>query len=460
MDKKLELSTSRYKVSFEEIVKGGPGGYESTYLTSEGEASPNELYNFLDRLDGTFLPSANRMLRTRNGDNLLTALSEGKSLGIASGFKPSGAFHFGHKLASSAVSFFQKNGVQVFMPVADLECMLDTKLSREQYMYFAADNLLDWGANGVNLDAAYVYLQSEEHRVANLAYFLARGLSIDLPIDIYGAQKMIEKFPFLFAGITQVGDICLPQHEDFGNYHSFMVSGQDQDGHMKMTSELVKRALESGIDFGGVQTLPSGLYIPHIRGIIGKASSSEPESTIYLGSGPDSDDLNERISKSLQKLDRASENPTLALQLQYAALDMVRYIEDFNMHSLVDFVELNERIPEQTKTSLGNLNESEALLAIDNYLIEKCNEHSQDNVALVRDVLPEALRNHQQRRQRVLDYALARADYKDPGAWAEDDRPIELEFWKVPSNAVVEEKKMAGPRWFHIVSSMRDKILA
>ena len=61
-------------------------------------------------------------------------------------------------------------------------------------MYWAADNLLDWEANGVNLDAAHVYFQSEEHRVCNLAYLLARGLSIDLPIDIYGFDKMIKDF--------------------------------------------------------------------------------------------------------------------------------------------------------------------------------------------------------------------------------------------------------------------------
>ena len=249
-----DIKTNRYEISYRETAKGGPGGYESVYLTSEADPANEELYSLIGRMDGRLLPAEQKVLRQRNVATLVQAIQEGKNSGIASGFKPSGAYHFGHKLASSTVAFFQKNGFQIFMPVADLECMLDRKISKEQYMYWAADNLLDWGANGVDLDATHAYLQSEEHRVSNLAYLLARGLSFDLAVDTYGIEKLCGnpnkegdkgEFPFLFAGITQVGDIILPQHYDFGNGHSFMVSGQDQDGHMKMTVELAKRALES-----------------------------------------------------------------------------------------------------------------------------------------------------------------------------------------------------------------------
>src|SRR3989344_1095059 len=301
------FQTQRYKILFEEISKGGPAGYESVYLHSEADPASEELYKQLDSLDGRLLACKNKSIRQRNGSQLVQVLKEGKPIGIASGFKPSRACHFGHKLTSSAVSFFQKNGVQIFMPVADIECDMDTKISKEDYLFWAADNLIDWGANGINLDAAHVYLQSEEDRVFNLAYLLARGLTFDLAVDIYGFEKLSgnhEKendkgeFPFLFAGITQVGDIILPQHKDFGNYHSFMVSGQDQDGHMKMTVELARRAFETGIELPGIQTIPSGFYIPHIRGIIGKASSSKPETTLYLGSGPFREDLEGRIKTS------------------------------------------------------------------------------------------------------------------------------------------------------------------
>lgn len=278
----MEFETGRYKITVNELQKGGPGGYESVYLTSEGYPTSPALHNVLGKFSGSLLPNDNNSIRQRDGENLVAALEEGRSVGIASGFKPSGAYHFGHKLISETVSFFQKNGVQIFVPVADIECAMDPKLTREQYQFWAADNLLDWGANGVDLDAAHVYLQSEEFRVNMLSYIVARSLEFKLAADIYGADKLINDFPFLFAGITQVGDILLPQHNDFGNYHSFMVSGQDQDGHMKMTTALTKATLDSGIDLLGVTTIPSGFYVPHIRGISGnKASSSKAESTIY-----------------------------------------------------------------------------------------------------------------------------------------------------------------------------------
>src|SRR3989338_2054737 len=333
----MELRTNRYKITVEEILEGGPSGYESVYLTSEGNPASDNLYKVLDNFKGKLLPASGRIIRQRNGEALVEALEAGKPVGIASGFKPSGAYHFGHKLTSAAVTFFQKNGTQIFVPVADIECDMDTRISREEYQYWAADNLLDWGANGVNLDAAHAYLQSEETRVNTLAYFAARSLKFDFAADIYGMQKLVKDFPFLFAGVTQVGDILLPQHKDFGNYHSFMVSGQDQDGHMKMTVALTKATLDSGIELQGVQTVPSGFYIQHIRGISGdKASSSKAAGTLYLGSGPEKEDLTERIKSTLRKVDCANTG-----DLEKCALDMVRYIDFFNSGSRVSFGELS-----------------------------------------------------------------------------------------------------------------------
>ena len=102
------FQTQRYKILFEEISKGGPAGYESVYLHSEADPASEELYKQLDSLDGRLLACENKSIRQRNGFQLVQALKEGKPLGIASGFKPSRACHFGHKLTSSAVSFFQK----------------------------------------------------------------------------------------------------------------------------------------------------------------------------------------------------------------------------------------------------------------------------------------------------------------------------------------------------------------
>jgi tryptophanyl-tRNA synthetase len=457
----MELNTNRYKISVEQLSEGGPGGYESTYLTSEGQPASDRLYAILDSFDGKLLPATNKVIRQRNGIALLTALEKGENIGIASGFKPSGAYHFGHKLASSAVSFFQKNGAQIFIPVADIECEMDTKISTEQYKYWAADNLLDWGANGVNLDAAHVYLQSEEHRVNKLAYFVARSLKFDFAADIYGMDKMVSDFPFLFAGITQVGDILLPQYNDFGNCHSFMVSGQDQDGHMKMTVTLVEESLKNNINLPGVKTVPSGFYIPHIRGISGnKASSSKAQGTLYLGSGPNHEDLGQRINSTLNKYDHADGE-----HLERCALDMIRYIDVFNQASKVDFSEIS-----RDKKYLDLINSSEcqgtrdeqkkSQSEIDKYLISICKNEGQDNISLVRELLPVALHEHQKKRREVLDYAIARAEAKKDRAWSLDGYTQNMpKFWNVPEKAIVDPNKRNPTEWYNLVANVADKLL-
>ena len=455
------FQTQRYKILFEEISKGGPAGYESVYLHSEADPASEELYKQLDSLDGRLLACENKSIRQRNGFQLVQALKEGKPLGIASGFKPSRACHFGHKLTSSAVSFFQKNGAKIFMPVADVEARL-AGISEDVYSYWGADNLLDWGAIGVNLDATHVYLQSEEFRGFSLFPYTVHECNFDLPFDIYGAEKITKNFPFIIAGIIQVSDIILPQHSDFGNYHSFMVSGQDQDGHMKMTTELTKRALNRGdIKKLGVQTVPSGFYIPHIRGTSGdKASSSKPEHTLYLGSGPLNQDIDGRIKLSLEKLDNALKDSRLKENVERCALDMVRYIDFFNQKNNLNFREELENISNSFKRKIEESDEKERPFLIDNYLIKKCEKIGQDNVELVRELLPIVLLEHQKKRNIVLNYAIQRANYRDPGAWSLDDnKPVQPTFWEVPEKAVVDESKRNPTQWFDIVAEMRDKII-
>ncbi len=458
----IRRKTDRYEINVEEIAKGGPGGFESTYLTSIGEPAKSELYDLLSSFSGMCPPLENRIIRQRNGKTLIDALSSKESIGIASGFKPSGPFHFGHKLVSSTAAYFQKNGAQIFIPVADIECDMDKKLPKEIYSFWAADNLVDWGANGVNLNAAHVYLQSEEFRVQNLAYRVARGLSFALAVDTYSIEKMLGdskkdgdegEFPFIFAGITQVGDIILPQHSDFGNYHSFMVSGPDQDGHMKMTVSLVEKAIRQEIEIPGLQTTPSGFYIPHVRGLTGnKASSSKPESTIYLGPRLEQEDLASRIKTSQAKFEKAYANPETKDAVERCSLDMVRYIEFFRKRSSVNFGELcQSKEYKELASDLEKYKDPlEAQKKIDNYLIEECRKRGQDNVQVIRDCLKDAISDHYERRKAVIEYASKLSGQKEAQA---------PDFWKVPEQAVVNPAKRTPTRWYDIVAGAKDKLV-
>jgi len=452
----VNIETERYSIDIKEKKKGGPAGYESTYLISEGDVAPESLYRVLENYQDRSLVVQNGAIRQRNGQVLIDSLEEDQQVGIASGFKPSGAYHFGHKLTSETVSFFQRNGAQVFVPVADIECSMDTKLTKEQYEFWAADNLLDWGANGVNLDAAHVYLQSEEFRVNALSYIIARGLSFSQAIDIYGAEKLNSNFPFLFAGITQVGDILLPQHEDFKNRHSFMVSGQDQDGHMRMTVALTDIMLRSNVDSLGVQTIPSGFYVPHIRGIGGeKASSSRQNTTLYLGPGPEIADLEDRIKRTKEKINSADKE-----NLERCALDMVRFLDCFNKESLVSFKEMccepqYRKLEESLELAKNREEQMSAQYDLDNYLIKRCKDKGQDNIDLVNQTISNAITEHQKKRSIILKYAKLRAEKKDSLIMGSIDFPS---FWKVPERAVVNPSKRTKTQWFDIIMRVGDKI--
>jgi len=48
----MRIETDRYQISIEETGEGGPGGYESVYLTSEGFPAAQELYDILEGFDG------------------------------------------------------------------------------------------------------------------------------------------------------------------------------------------------------------------------------------------------------------------------------------------------------------------------------------------------------------------------------------------------------------------------
>lgn len=262
----------------------GPVGKGSEVFDNVGEKITAETYNILDTKVDKELPIIrNRQFDScRNTDILVKALQNPDETGIVSGRKPSGPCHFGHALLVNTLATLQKSGASIYLPIADLEVMLDKKVSNKTHgKMLAADNLLDWGALGLNLDKTHVYLQSEEIRVMNFAYMASRDVLFEDGIDIYGVETMANEFNFVFAGLAQVGDILLPQHKDFGKKYSIMVSGADQDGHMTMTTTLSKMLASEGT----INNPPASLYVRTITSLSDKKeAASEPGVTLYLGS--------------------------------------------------------------------------------------------------------------------------------------------------------------------------------
>lgn len=447
------VNTRRYSTNFEETRKEvRPVGSEATAYDNIGEAIPTKLYDVLNSYKNVPPMVYNKQFDGgRNLDMLAEALKNPRSVGIASGRKPSGPCHFGHKLVTSTLGFFQQNGVEVFTPIADLEADLDPKIkNRGQHQFLAADNVLDWGATGLDLDAAHVYLQSEEMKVMNLAYEVARGLDFKTALDVYGRDTMVDGFNFFFAGMTQVGDIILPQHNAFGKQHSFMLSGCDQDGHMEMTMQLSKVAKERSVH---IKNIPSSLYVRTITNLEGKKeSASESLTSIYLGSARNVYLYGEKypVGKLLDRIDK---------------LSLEERIEDSNK-KIDSFAEKDKgKVLESIRRRESVFPEFERISTIRDF----------------KDAVTGVIKDHQKKRSQVYEYALLKTlrEYDNShdnlcreietitkGAttnlpdFDSDANPARPSFWLTrPEFFIPEEIKGVKTKWNHMIAGKADEIV-
>lgn len=394
-----------YDLRWEQISDQGPAGEAAS--TGEDKGYPLEPHHY-DSLETALDPVpdviGSRNARGEERDNMVLGLYS-YDTGAVSGFKPSGPAHFGHYQTARTLHDLQETGIEVYVPVADVEALNDG-YDQEHIDRTAADNLIDWGAAGLNLDQAHVYLQSEEERLEDGKEQMGDHLTLKDAMDAYGMDKISENPLFIPVGLNQVSDLVLPQHESFGKNHSFMVSGSDQAGHMQMTRNLIEAAVSEDDTY--IESVPGGLYCPEIKGLqvlddTSKASSSVPDTSIYIGPAGSQLDLDARIEDGLAKIDSA---------------------EDAG----------SDQLERSTRDHLWVLGE----------------DYTEDPIEKLRDVLPEFLENHQERRQAVAEYAQERAQGKDPS---------QPEFWPENPDAQVPEDERNETEWHNIVDAMDGEVV-
>jgi tryptophanyl-tRNA synthetase len=208
----------------------------------------------------------------------MKAADEKKPVAIMSGIKPSGEFHLGSKQTADEIIFFQKTfGAKVYYAIADLEANADNGISLEEGRKNAVSNVADLLALGLDAKNAYIYRQSRERRVMNSAYLLARRVTPAMMEAIYGEKPL----GIQMAILTQVGDILLPQHEDFGGpKHVLVPVGLDQDPHIRLSRDLAFK--EKLIE-------PSATYHKFIKNLKGeeKMSKRDPDAMVWLSEDPE-----------------------------------------------------------------------------------------------------------------------------------------------------------------------------
>jgi len=224
------------------------------------------------------LASRGLLFAHRDLDLWLKDASEGKPVAVMSGIKPSSEFHLGSKLTAEEMIFFQKRfGAKVFYAIADLEAYADNGLTLEQTHETAVSNLADLLALGLDEKNAHIYKQSQERRVMNMAYVFSKRATPAMLKALYGERN----YSLYFAALTQVGDILLPQHKDFGGPKRVIVPvGVDQDPHIRFARDIA---------FKEKLVLPGATYHRIMRSLKGesKMSKRDPSSTLSLSDTPE-----------------------------------------------------------------------------------------------------------------------------------------------------------------------------
>jgi len=171
----------------------------------------------------------------RDFERVLEAMKNGQEFAVMSGIKPTGEFHLGTLQTAREVIYFQQHGGTAFYCIADVEAYEDNHIPFERSQKYAVGNVADLLALGFDPDKGYIYRQSKETRVKDLAITFGRAATLATMKAIYGERHM----GLYLSALIQAGDILLPQLKEFGGPKPTVVPvGIDQDPHLRLTRDL------------------------------------------------------------------------------------------------------------------------------------------------------------------------------------------------------------------------------
>ena len=222
----------------------------------------------------------------RDYGRIVKAMREKTGFAVVTGMMPSGKMHIGHKMIVDQLIWYQKQGADIYIPIADMESYSARNIEFDESRELAiTEYLTNYIALGLdfNKENINVYLQSENKLVQNLAYMLGRKVNLNEMEAIYGFSGSTN-ISHLYVPLIQVADILHPQLEEFGGPKPTVVPvGPDQDPHIRLTRDIAER-FKNRFKF----IAPSSTYHRFITGLTGdKMSSSKPKTAIFLSDSPE-----------------------------------------------------------------------------------------------------------------------------------------------------------------------------
>ncbi|WP_254766452.1 tryptophan--tRNA ligase [Salinilacihabitans rarus] len=172
------------------------------------------------------------------------AMREGESAAVLSGFMPTGDPHIGHKLVFDEIIWHQRQGVDAYALIADLEAHAARGLSWEEIDEHARNYLLSLLALGFDPDEGELYRQSENREVQDLAFELGIEANFSELGSIYGFDGETD-VSHMQSVVTQMADILYPQLDE--PKPTVIPVGPDQDPHVRLARDLASRMRYFGV---------------------------------------------------------------------------------------------------------------------------------------------------------------------------------------------------------------------
>lgn len=214
---------------------------------------------------------------------ILEAKRLSNPFGVLTGLMPSGSMHMGHSMVIDQVNWFQKQGGDVTIAVADLESTATRGITLSEGRKIATEEYVSYyAALGLDPDKTNVYFQSERNIVQRLGFQLGKRTNLSELEAIYGFDGATN-LAHVQAPLVQAGDILHPQLDEFGGLRPIVVPvGVDQDPHLRLT-----RGLASKTNWFNVSDAKMGLQV---------GVSVQEDNAIVMGV-----EANGRVNKDRQK---------------------------------------------------------------------------------------------------------------------------------------------------------------
>ncbi|UZE93908.1 MAG: tryptophan--tRNA ligase [Candidatus Pacearchaeota archaeon] len=262
----------------------------------------------------------------RDFKQIVEAIQKKKKFVMMTGLMPFGKFHFGHKAVADQIIFYQSLGAKIYLAVADIEAYNTRNPNMEELRETAIKeyltNYIALGLKPKNCDFYFQSQRSKDGKKANAYYSLANLLARHVTFNefkaIYGEinpGKMI-------SALLQASDMLHPQLPEFeGKPLPVVVPvGADQDPHLRLARDISQR-----IKIYKFTQLSSTYlkFIPGLKGIDTKMSSSDPNSYVALTDSPKQ--VEEKIKKhafsggkgSVAEHRKLGGNPDVDVSYQY-----------------------------------------------------------------------------------------------------------------------------------------------